>query len=529
MAEYRILVCDPLADEGLQILENIGQVDCQFNLTEAQLAEAATEADAILVRSGTQITAPVIEATQRLKVIARAGVGVDNIDVAAATRRGVLVVNCPTANTIAAAEHTIALLMAAARNIPQANRALRANRWERKRFMGRQISEKTLGIVGLGKIGSQVARRARGLGMKIIAYDPYVAQEYAASVNAQLGSLAEVLTEADFVTVHTALTDGTRGLIGAEQFNLMKPEAIIINCARGGIVDEPALREALQAGTIAGAALDVFVGSEPDPELIALDNVVATPHLGASTTEAQINVAVDAARQVVEVLKGQPPRWPVNLPAWAPELQAVVDQYAPLVAALARLHGALRDDGVSRVELRGSGELSADHLTMLTHHFLVTLLAPVVDEPLNYVNAIAVAEARGIQVTQSKTTSISGYPDLVEAIIEAGSMRCSVGGALLRPGEGRVVEIDGFEVDLVPTGVVLLIWNAQPDQPGFVGRLGILLGEADISIRGIQVARNEVAGQGMMVVRVAQPLDSSLLEQLAQLPGVTRLEMANFD
>lgn len=319
MDGYRILVCDPLADEGLQLLEEIGQVDCQFNLTEAQLVKAAAETDAIVVRSGTQITGPVIEAAQRLKVIARAGVGVDNIDVTAATHRGILVVNCPTANTIAAAEHTIALLMAAARNIPQANRALRAGKWERRRFMGRQISGKTLGIVGLGKIGSQVARRARGLGMKIMAYDPYVAPEYAASVSVQLGSLAEVLMEADFVTIHTALTDETRGLIGAQQLSLMKPGAIIINCARGGIVDEPALREALQNGTIRGAALDVFAGgSEPAPELIALDNLIATPHLGASTTEAQINVAVDAARQVVEVLKGQPPRWPVNMPAQSP-------------------------------------------------------------------------------------------------------------------------------------------------------------------------------------------------------------------
>ena len=319
MARYRVLVCDPLAEEGLQILEEVAQVQCRFNLPEAQIAEAARDVDALIVRSGTHVTAPVIEASRQLKVIARAGVGVDNIDVAAATRRGILVVNCPTANTIAAAEHTIGLLLAAARKIPQASAALKAGVWDRQRFMGRQISGKTLGIVGLGNVGSQVAHRARALGMDVIAYDPYAPPEFAASVNAQLGSLDEVLRQADFATIHAALTEETRGLIGAEQLQVMKPEAIVINCARGGIVDEQALREALESGEIAGAALDVFAGgSKPDPRLIALDNVIATPHLGASTAEAQINVAGDAARQVVEILQGQPPRWPVNLPTKSP-------------------------------------------------------------------------------------------------------------------------------------------------------------------------------------------------------------------
>ncbi len=530
MAGYRILVCDPLAEEGLRILEEVGEADLCLQFTEAQLVEAISDADALIVRSGTQITAPIIEAAGQLKVIARAGVGVDNVDVAAATRRGILVVNCPTGNTIAAAEHTIALLLAAARNIPQAHSALKAGAWERKRFIGHQVSGKTLGVIGLGKIGSEVARGARGLGLQIMAYDPYIAPEHVASLGAQIGSLSEVLAAADFVTVHTALTEETRGLISTEQLELMKPEAILINCARGGIVDEPALLEALRMGTIAGAALDVFAGgSEPNPELIALDNVIVTPHLGASTAEAQVNVAVDAARQVVDVLSGQPPRWPVNMPSLPPEILAVVDQYVPLVATLAKLHSALGMGGVSRVELRGSGELSADHLVMLTRHFLVTLLAPVVDEPVNYVNAMAVAEDRGIQVAQSKTSTARGYANLIEAIIEADAGTCSVAGALLQPGEGRVVEIDGFEVELIPTGVALLIWNAQPGQPGFVGRLGTLLGDAGISIMGIQVARNEIEGQGMMVVRVAEALGSSLREQVVQLPGVTRTEIVNFD
>ena len=313
MATHRILVCDPLAEEGLHILEEIGEVQTCFDFTEQQLIEAIKDADAMVVRSGTQVTAPIIQASTRLKIIARAGVGVDNIDLDAATRQGVIVVNCPTGNTIAAAEHALALLLAAARNIPQANISLRAGRWERGRFMGRQVAGKTLAIIGLGKIGSEVARLANALGMEVVAYDPYVAPDHASSLGVQMQSLAEVLAEADFITIHTALTDETQGLIDAEKLEHVKPDAIIINCARAGIVDEPALLDALREGKIAGTALDVFAGgSEPNAELIALDNVIATPHLGASTTEAQVNVAVDAARQVVDVLRGQAPRWPVH-------------------------------------------------------------------------------------------------------------------------------------------------------------------------------------------------------------------------
>ncbi len=320
MSSYRVLVCDPLADEGVAILEAIAQVELQPGLSEDQLAEAVVGADALVVRSGAQVTEKIIAAADKLKIIARAGVGVDNIDIPAATRRGVLVVNCPTGNTVAAAEHTIAMLLAAARNIPQAHASLQAGKWERKRFMGRQVTGKTLGIVGLGKIGSEVARRGRGLGMGIVAYDPYIAPQHADNLGAEMLSLEEVLKRTDFLTIHPALTDDTRGMIGAAQLALMKPGAILINCARGGIVEENALVEALKEGRIGGAALDVFAGgSQPNPELVALDNVVATPHLGASTTEAQVNVAVDAAQQVVDVLEGRPPRWPVNaLPAEKP-------------------------------------------------------------------------------------------------------------------------------------------------------------------------------------------------------------------
>ncbi len=321
MSDYRILVTDPLADEGLAILEESGDVEALPDLSEDELVQAIVGADALVVRSGTQVTERVIRAADSLQIIARAGVGVDNIDIPAATACGILVVNCPAGNTVAAAEHTVALLLAVARNIPQAHAALKDGRWDRKRFMGRQVADKTLGIIGLGRIGLEVARRARGLQMQVLAYDPYLSAQRAEDVGAQICTLEELLQQADFVTIHSALTDETRGMIGAEQLALMKPQAIIINCARGGIISETALLDALNSGQLAGAALDVFEdGSRPNPDLVALDNVVVTPHLGASTSEAQVSVAVDAARQVVDVLSGRPAHWPVNMPALSEEI-----------------------------------------------------------------------------------------------------------------------------------------------------------------------------------------------------------------
>ncbi len=530
MNSYRVLVCDPIAPEGMAILESIAEVELRPGLSEQQLAQAVVGADGLVVRSGAEITERVIEAADKLKIIARAGVGVDNIDVPAATRRGVLVVNCPTGNTVATAEHTIALLMAAARNIPQAHASLQAGKWERKRFVGRQVTGKTLGIIGLGKIGSEVARRARGLGMKIVAHDPYIAPQHADSLGAEMLSLEEVLQRADFLTIHTALTNETAGMIGAEQLALMKPQAVLINCARGGIVDEPALVAALTEGHLSAAALDVFEGgSQPDPELLALDNVIVTPHLGASTSEAQANVAVDAAQQVVDALENRPPRWPVNMPTLPPETLAMVRRYSPLIDSLARVQHVLAPQSVARITVRGSGEPSADRLEMLTRYFLVGLLSPVVEEPVNYVNAFAIAQDRGIEVVQSKMGDAGDYRNLLETVTEADGERLVISGTLADDDQVRIVAVAGFETDLVPGGVMLLIWNAEPEQPGFVGRLGTLLGDAEISIQGLQVAQGEVRGEGLMVVQLTEHLAANLLAQIRDLRGVTRTELVEFD
>jgi len=529
VSDYRILVTDPLADEGLAILEQFGDVELSPGLSEDELVQTIVGAAGLVVRSGTQVTERIIQAADKLQIIARAGVGVDNIDVSAATACGILVVNCPAGNTVAAAEHTIAMLLAAARNIPQAHAALKAGRWDRKRFMGRQVADKTVGIIGLGHIGSEVARRARGLQMQVLAYDPYLSAQRAEDIGVQMCSLEELLQQADFVTIHTALTDETRGMIGTEQLALMKPQAIIINCARGGILDETGLLDALNSGQLAGAALDVFEdGSSPNPDLVALDNVVVTPHLGASTSEAQVNVAVDAARQVVDVLSGQPPRWPVNMPTLSEEIAAAAGRYLPLVDNLARLQRALVSQSVASITVAGSGDLTADSLQLLSRHFVAGLLGPGVEESVNYINAFDVAGQRGIEVAQSKMGDGGAYVNLLETTVQANGEQSVVAGTLTENGQPRIVSVAGFETDLVPAGIVLFIWNDQPGVPGFVGRLGTLLGEAEVSISGLEVARGQVAGEGLMVCQIDQRLGPELQAQLGNLPGCTRIELVDF-
>lgn len=336
----RILVSDPVAEAGIEVLRQAGEVDVRTGLPREELVRIIGEYDALVVRSETKVTAEVIEAARRLRIIGRAGVGVDNIDVAAATQRGIIVVNSPEGNTIAAAEHTIALMMAMARNIPQADRSLRAGEWKRSKFVGTEVYRKTLGIIGLGKIGREVARRAKGLGMNVVAYDPFTPTEVAERIGVKLTDLNSLLAQSDFVTIHTPLNEQTRHLINAERIALMKDGARLINCARGGIVDEGALAEALRSGKLAGAAVDVFSKEPPPPDnpLIALENCVVTPHLGASTEEAQVNVAVDVAEQIVSVLRGGPARSAVNLPPIDPEMLQRIAPYLLLAEKIGKLH-----------------------------------------------------------------------------------------------------------------------------------------------------------------------------------------------
>ncbi len=525
-----ILVADPIAEEGIRILEQAGDVVVKTGLGEDELVRAVADADAIVVRSATKVTARVIAAAKRIKIIARAGVGTDNIDVEAATRHGVLVVNSPAGNTLAAAEHTIALLLAAARNIPQACAAMRAGQWDRSRFIGRQLFGKTLGIIGFGRIGREVARRARCMGMNVIVYDPFVSEEV---INANhctpCKELSHLLAESDFVSLHAQLTPQNRGMIGEEQLRQMKQTAVLVNCARGALIEEKALIKALREGWIAGAALDVFSDDKHPPrELLEMENVVATPHLGASTEEAQAQVAVDVAEQVVAVLQGRPARSPVNAPALPPEALTAVAPYLNLAQSLGRLAGALATRAPQRIVVSGSADLTDEHLNLLGRYALAEYITTATGQPANYVNATVIAAEQGVEMAIGRGEGPRGYEQWIIVSIEGPDERIRLDGALVGRGIPRLVRLGEFTVDLVPQGRTLVIWHGQPGKPGFIGRIGTLLGNRGISITGIEVSLEAVDGVGLMLVQVAQELDAQVLEEIQQLPGVLRTEVVQF-
>lgn len=530
----KILVCDNVTQQALEVLSGHEVVRAD-GWTRAQVLAGVADADALIIRSATVADAELIAAGTRLRVIARAGVGVDNVDVAAATRRGIAVVNTPTGNTIAAAEHTIGMMLAAARRIPAVDAAMKAGRWPKSEAVGRQLYGKTLGIVGLGRIGQEVARRARAFEMRLLAYDPYVTEERAADVGARLVSLQELLAGADFVTLHAALTEESRHLIGAEELALMRPGAILVNCARGGLVDEAALIAALRSGHLGAAALDVFE-NEPTPnaELVRLPNVVATCHVAASTAEAQAHVAREAAQQVLDVLEGRRPRWPVNVPALGLDEQASVMRYLPLAEHIGRLHAALLDAAPVEVALEVYGPLEAAHLEIVMGHVLAGLLERIAGEKVNYVNAALIAQERGIRFDRARLLREEdlvdgrGYAELLTVSVRDTAGQREVSGALLDRREPHIVSVAGFDMDLAPRHWVLLIWNARPEAPGFVGKIGVVLGEAGISILGLQVALEVIDSLGLMAVTVPGPVPTEVLDAISKLPDVARICMVEF-
>ena len=517
-----ILVCDNLAEEGLDILRQAGDVTVRTGLSEAELVALVPGFEAIIVRSATQLTAPVLEAATSCRIIARAGVGVDNIDVPAATRRGILVVNSPAGNVLAAAEHAVALMLAAARCLPQANAALKAGVWDRKSCTGHQIQDKTLGLVGLGNVGTEVAKRARGLGMTVLAYDPYVTEERAAAVGVRLTDLPALLRESDFVSLHAVASAETERLIGADQLALMQPEAVLINTARGSLVDEPALVAALKSGKLAAAALDVFA-EEPthNQELVSLPNVIATPHVGAMTVEAQVNVALDAARQVAEVLAGKPPRWPVNTPPLPPEALLVVAPFLPLATALGQLARALSQGPLRRVEVRTAADLAPEHLAYVTATALAALLSGTAVETVNAINAPLLARERRLEVAQTQLEDDRGYTDALELRLQA-DRTITVAGALLDRGRPRIIALDAYDLDLPPEEIALLIWRKAPSRPGFIGTVGTVLGDAAVNISAIQVSREAPEEVGLMALTVQSAVPEAALAQIAKLDGVVQ-------
>jgi D-3-phosphoglycerate dehydrogenase len=514
----RILVADPLAEDGLERLRRAGEVTVVSKLGEAELIERIPEFDALVVRSETRVTALILEAGRKLRVVGRAGVGVDNIDVPAATRKGILVVNAPRGNVVAAAEHTIALLVSLARWIPQADASVKRGEWTRSKFIGTEIRGKTLGVIGLGNVGSEVAKRAHGLEMEVVAYDPVVSVERAELFNVELVSLNDLLERADFVTVHVPLVDTNRNLIGASELALMKPGARLINAARGGIVDEDALFEALKTGRLAAAAFDVFVNEPPGGAhpLLALPNFVATPHIGASTSEAQVSVAFDVAEEVAAVLAGDLPRFAVNAPALPPEELAYLRPFADLTERLAALHGQLFGGRVSSIELDFEGELAEHDVNLLVASAIKGVLQPFTEDRINPVNARLIASGRGVKLVERRSPAHGSYASLVTVRMGGHELAGTV-----MNGELRAVRIDSFRVDLVPEGRFLV--SRHEDRPGVVGRFGTILGEHDVNIASMQVGRDSPRGRAMMILAVDDRVAPEVLTRLREVDGMADL------
>lgn len=531
MEQLKVLVSDSIATEGMARLheaEGIEPVDGSTWNRQELLARIG-DFHGLIVRSVTQVDAELLAAAHSLRVVGRAGVGVDNIDVAAATKQGVVVINSPEGNTLATAEHTIAMMASLARSIPQAHAALtKEGKWERSRFTGVQLTGKLLGVVGLGRVGSEVARRAKALGMQVIGYDPFVSEERAKRLGIELAGVDDICRQADFITVHTPLTNKTEGLIGQAQFAMMKVGVRIINCARGGIIDEGALYDAIVAGKVAGAALDVFVDEPPlGNPLLQLEQVIATPHLGASTREAQVGVAIDVADAVVRALRGKAVKYAVNAPALRGDDRDGKFHYIDLAERIGHFVTAAFGGSFSRLELIYRGEAAACDDEALTAGLLKGMLEPVLHEQINYVNARVLAEERDIRiaVTKERSTPMKGGSIQLRAL--GGDRPRSVTGMVNGNGEGPILtEIDGYGVSVAAKGRLLLAYNV--DRPGIIGKVGTLLGQHGINIAFMQVGRKIVGSYAVMVLGIDDPLDENIIQKLRSLEDLREVRLVEW-
>lgn len=516
----KVLVSDPIDQAGLDILSQVAQVDVKTGLSPDELVQIVPEYDALMIRSGTKVTKAVIDAGQQLKIIGRAGVGVDNVDVPEATRRGIVVVNSPEGNTIAAAEHALALMLSLSRHIPAADNSVKAGEWKRKQFTGVEVYKKILGVVGLGKIGSHVAGVGRALGMKLLAYDPFISTERAEQLGCRLVDLDLLFREADYITLHLPKTSETTHLVGDKTLSMMKPTARIINCARGGIIDENALAAAIRAGKIAGAALDVYeeepLGDSPLRDLG--QKVVMTPHLGASTEEAQINVAMDVAEQIRDVLLGLPARSAVNIPGLRAEVLEQLRPYLQLAETLGNLVGQLAGGRVEELTVRMQGDIAQNDTQPIVIASLKGLLSHALQERVNYVNANIEAKERGIHVIETRDTTVKDYTGSLTLSAKGSMGHHSVTGVLLGGSEIRVTEIDDFPINVPPTQYML--FTLHRDMPGIIGKIGSLLGSFNVNIASMQVGRKIVRGEAVMVLSLDDPLPEGILMEITKVDGI---------
>ncbi len=520
--KYKVLISDSLSKEAVEILQKEKDltVDVNTKLTPEQLKDCIKDYDALVVRSGTKATKEIIEAADKLKIIGRAGVGLDNVDVEAASKKGIIVVNTPAGNTISTAEHAFTMMLALSRNIPAADLSMKKGEWERKKFMGHELYGKTLGICGLGRIGTEVAKRAISFGMKILAYDPYLSMDRAKELGMEPADLDTLFKNADYITVHTPLTEQTNHMISDKQFDMMKKNVRLINCARGGIIDEAALVRAVEAGKVAGAALDVFEDEPPqkDNKLLKLDKVILTPHLGASTEEAQTNVAIEVANTVRDYLIGGCIRNAVNVPCVEPEMCKVIDPYLKLAEKMGSIQAQLVEGHVKKVKIRYVGDILKYDTSTFTLSVIKGLLTPILQETVNFVNSMVIAKERGINIVETKTAEVRDFASLIIVEVETDKMKSSLMGTLFTKVHPRIVRIDESYVDAVPEGYML--FTSNKDVPGIIGQIGTILGKNGVNIAGMSFGRETKGGTAVSILNIDSDVPKNVLDEIRKAPNI---------
>jgi D-3-phosphoglycerate dehydrogenase / 2-oxoglutarate reductase len=528
--KYKVLVSDALSDEGLNILNTEEDIEVTVNtkLSPSELKREIKKYDALIIRSGTTATAEIIENADNLKVIGRAGVGVDNVDIDAASKKGIVVMNTPSGNTLSTAEQTIAMLLALSRNIPQAFASMKEKKWDRKSFKGVEVNGKVLGVIGFGRIGREVAKRMQAFGMEIVVFDPYATADMANRLSVKLvEDVNELFKTADYITAHTPLTEATKYLINKDAFAIMKKGVRIINCARGGIVSEKDLAEAIESGKVAGAALDVYEQEPPsfDNPLFGFDNVICVPHLGASTKEAQINVAVDVARQVIDMLKHDDIKNAVNIPYISPEVFKQLAPYMKLAEKIGALVSSLEQGRYKEINIQYSGDVCEFNTVPLSTAVIQGILIPILgQENVNNVNAPIIAKERGIKVKEEKTKDIEDFAHLISVNMKTEQgVEITVAGTLFGLNDVRIVRINGYHVDASPEGVLLICENH--DKPGFVGKIGTILGANNINIANMSLGRKEKGKNALVVFNIDDKIPSHVLDAIKALEQIVEAKV----
>ena len=518
----KILISDKLANEGVAILKAVKdfEVDCKFGLKPEELKDIIGEYDALIIRSGTKVTAEIIEAADKLKVIGRAGVGLDNVDLKAATKKGIVAMNTPAGNTTSTAELTMSLILSLSRNIPQAYASLKEGKWERSKFGGVELYGKTLGVIGLGRIGSTVANMAKGFGMKIVAFDPFISKEVAANKGMEMMAFEDLLKNSDYITIHIPKSAETKGLIGEKEIAMMKNDVRLINCARGGIVDEDVLAQALEEGKIAGCAVDVYEKEPPPPDLPLLKyaNCVATPHLGASTSEAQINVAIEIAEAVRNALQGKGIVNAANFPSLSAEAYKFLEPYIDLAEKMGKFAGQLLNGAINEIKVVYNGAMTQYKVTPITMALVNGILASILGETVNNINSLDVAKERGINVQEVQSNQEAEFVNLVAVEIKTDQEDFVVWGTLSGNKKPRIVKVNKVYVEATPEGNIIFINNN--DKPGIVGAVGTVLAKEKINIAGITFGRETPGGLAVSVVNVDSEVDPKIIKEIHDIKNV---------